>query len=396
MTYAIQDVQNDLAGVIHGTSISKVTNLYNLLNRTARQLLQDVDLMETKRIVQIGQVFNSVYDYSAPSDLKGNRIIDIRQQAGRKGDTWPQRFNQFFDKTKWLANQNMFTIQHNTGVKSLRIASPSQVGPIVLDSTSSATNWLPGALASNVTLDTQFNVAGSGAIQFDQTGNGYLENSALSSVDLTKHKNISTLFLWVNMPTILTSVELRFGSSAANYYLSLQSVRADGTAFQVGWNLISVPWAGLAPVGVPVITAFNYMRVTTNGASMVGLKIDYPVSILGTILEVEYYSKFLFRNPTTNAFQETVVSDTADLSTILNLDTESYNLYFNLSAYYISQQLQGSDATFDTKYWMGEYEKSLKRYKNLYPSEIQPVQEAYYSVSKGNYDGFVPGVTTRP
>src|SRR5947208_1280225 len=84
MSYTVQTVLNDLAGVIHGTTITKVPNIYGVLNRAARAVLLDVDPKETQRIVQLAsQVFNDVFDYPIPADVKGDRLVDLRLTAGR-------------------------------------------------------------------------------------------------------------------------------------------------------------------------------------------------------------------------------------------------------------------------------------------------------------------------
>jgi len=396
MGIPISTIKDDLRGVIHGTTVDKITNLYGIFNRTASQVLLDVDLQETRQITTLAQVFNSVYDYAAPADLKGNRIIDLRPQAGRKGDTWPQRFNQFFDKKKWLKNQNQFTTQHNSGVKSLRIDAPFLTAPIVLSDTGSVSPWTAAGTASNIGIDTKFNPAGSGAIQFNMTsGTGYIEASTLPSVDLTGHELIDQEFFWAYLPAVPTSVELRWGSSTTEYYYGSATTQADGSALKIGWNIITIPWQTATVVGAPDITAYDTVRFSVVSAvAMTGVKFCYPTSNLGQYLEAEYYSKYMFRNPSTNVFQEKVVDDSSDLETLVNVDTESYPVFFNKLCFFIAQQLQGADATYDVTYWDGEYNKALKRYKNLYPSEVQFSQEPYYEPTKGNYDGFVPKIWT--
>lgn len=396
MGIPISTIKDDLRGVIHGTTVDKITNLYGLFNRTASQVLLDVDLQETKQIQTLAQVFNSVYDYSSPEDLKGNRIIDLRPQAGRKGDTWPQRFNQWFDKKKWLKNQNQFTVQHKSGVKSLRIDAPFLTAPIVLSDTGSVSPWSVGGTASTLGIDTKFNPAGSGAIQFNMTaGTGYIQASTLASVDLTGHEQIDQEFFWAYFPSVPTSVELRWGSSPIAYYYGSATTQADGTPLKAGWNMITIPWATASISGSPVISAYNTIRFSiVSPSAMVGVKFCYPTSNQGQYLEAEYYSKYMFRNPTTNVFKEKVVDDSTDLDTLVNVDTESYPIYFNKLCFFIAQQLQGKDATYDVTYWDGEYKNALKRYKNLYPSEVQFAQEPYYEVTKGNYDGFVPKIWT--
>src|SRR6185295_7542191 len=97
----------------------------------------------------------------------------------------------------------------------------------------------------------------------------------------------------------------------------------------------------MSTTGSPSSSALTYARVSvvmtgTNTA----VKVNGLNSILGTVLQYSYYSKYLFRNSSTGTYQETVLDD-ADL---INLDTESYNLLFNQVAYLASQQQQGMDA----------------------------------------------------
>lgn len=398
MPFSLQTLKDDIAGAIHGTTVTKITNLSSLINRSASEILLDVDLAETKRITSLGLVFNSVYDYSSPSDLKGNRIIDIRPQAGRKGDVWPQRFNQWFDKKKWLKNQNQFTVQHNQSVKSLRVDAPFLSAPITISDTGSTSSWSASGTASNITIDTVYNVAGAGALQFDvSTGTGYIENAALSAVDLSDHVGIAQEFFWAYFPSVPTSVSLRWGSSSSDYYSYSMTSQADGTSFRSGWNLLTSPWAGLTPTGTPVDTAYDYVRFTVvSPTNLVGVKFCSLTSNLGSYLEAEYYSKFFFRTQA-GVFQETISAselvDSPD-TIYLNVDTESYPIVFSKVMCGVSQQLQADDAKKDLEHFEKMYTKSLLRYKNMYPSEVQFSQEPYYEPTKGNYDGFVPKIYT--
>lgn len=390
MAYNITTVLNDLSGVVHGTQINKVPNPYGLLNRTARTILLDVDPKETQRIVQLGQVFNDVFDYSLPADVKGDRIVDLRVQAGRQpGDVFTQGYAQTFDAKKLLGFANKTYTQWNTGIKTFRIEAPTLQSPITLTDTSSTTGWTVTAGAQNLSLNTTNYPAGGGAIQFDLaagSSTGSVQISTLSPIDLTGHVNIDTLFFWAYLPTgaSITNLILRWGSDVtANYYTYTATTTQQGTSFQNGWNLISMPWASATKVGSPTITAYDSVQltVTYNSTLQTGVMFSNLTSNPGTIFEIQYYSKYLFRDPSTNAFQETVV-DTTDNNKILNLDTESYNLFFNKAAFYVAQTLQGADAGYDATYWDTEYQTALTRYRALNPSEAMVKTEAYYDLPK--------------
>lgn len=399
MSYTVQTLLNDIEGVVHGTTTNKIPNIYGVINRAARAVLLDVDPKETQKIVELSsQVFNDVFDYPLPADVKGDRIIDLRIQAGRlPGDVFVQDYAQTFDSQKTLGLSNAVYTQWNTGVKTFRIEAPTLTSPTVITDTGSITDWSATTGASTITLDTTNNVAGSGAIVFNLdagSASGYIENSALSAIDLSSAVNVDTLFMWVYLPTAssVTSINLRWGSDDSNYYNYTVTANQQGNAFENGWNLLSFPWVLATKVGTPVDTEYDYVRATFNYDSTLqtGVKICSLTSNPGFIFELQYYSKYLFRSASTNAFQETV-TDSADNSKLINLDTESYNLLFNKAAFFIAQSLQGADAQYDARFWDSEYQAALARYKAQNPSEAMKKAEPYYRIQKKNYTRFNPG-----
>lgn len=386
MSYSITTLKNDLSGVLHGTTNNQIQNPEGVIDRAARQLLLDCDPQETKRTLEfVNPIYNTVFDYPIAADVKGNAIIDIRPQVQRlPGDIWLQSYNQAFDiaKQNIFSSTDMFTMNFNTGIKTIRINAPFLNPPVILNNADNTTDngtWTAGGTASNLSTNNTNFVQGSGALQFDVTvGAGYIENSTMSALDLTADLNQSSLFVYVYVPTgtNLTSVNLRWGSSSSNYYSSTVTLNQNGVAFQNGWNLCQFIWSSASVVGSPDVTAINYVRITLNmtGTNTACL-VNGVNSILGTILAYEYYSKYLFRDAITGAFQETVTDD----SNLINLDTESYNLLFNLVAHFAGQQQQGIDATYyDGQFFMTEYQNCLAKYKLRYRSEIQKPQSVYY------------------
>jgi hypothetical protein len=383
----IQSLLNDLSSTIHGTTANKVPNIFAHINRAGRTVLLDVDPKETQRIVALPQVFNNIFDYPIPTDVKGDGMIDLRPQAGRSPrDIFVQGYSQNFDAYKGVSLSNKIITQWNTGVKTLRIEAPTLTSPITLCDTGTITGWTATAGAQNISLDTSLNVAGGGDIQFDLaagSGTGSVQISTLSPVDLTGHVNIDTLFFWVYLPsgTSVTSIALRWGTDVtANYYTGTVTTTQQGTAFQTGWNLISIPWSTATKVGSPTSTLFKAVQliVSYNSTLQTGVRFCNLTSNTGYIFELQYYSKYLFRNPSTNIFQETVVDVATDANTLINLDTDSYNLLFNKCAFYVAQALQGSDAAYDATVWDTEYSTALQKYKNINPSEKIIKTESYY------------------
>jgi len=371
-------------------------NLNGLINRAARQLLLDVDPQETKRTVEfVNPIFDTVYDYPIAADVKGNKIIDIYPQVQRlPRDIWSQAYNQAFDVAKQniFSLKNMFSVNFNTSLKTLRVNAPFLNAPVIVSQIDNITNngtWAVGGTATNLTENNSNFVQGAGSLQFDVTvGTGTLENSTLTAVDLSDYLNQSSLFVWVYVPTgsQLTSVDLRWGSDNANYYNLTVTQNQQATAFVNGWNLCQFTWSSATVTGAPVDTAIDYARVSLVMTGVnTGVKVNGMNSILGTILNYEYYSKYLFRNSSTGAYQETVLAD-ADL---VNLDTESYNLLFNQVAYLATQQQQGIDASYDASIFKDAYDTGILRYKAQYKSEVQKPQSTYYSQPNTGYGRYL-------
>ncbi len=396
MSYSVSVAKQDLEAVLHGTTNNQITYINGLFNRTARTLLLDIDPQETKRIVQFtAPIFNSVFDYPLASDVKGISVIDIRPQVNRTDlDIYGQDYSQAFD----LAKQNnynlksQFNINFNTALKSIRINAPFLPPPLILNQADTVTGngtWAVGGTATNINTNSQSYVAASSSLQFDvATGAGWVENSTMTAINLSQFVNQTSMFLYAYMPTgsQFTNVKLRWGSSSANYYEVTATQTQQGTVFQNGWNLLQFPWLGATVVGSPNSSSISYLRVTyTVTASQTSAGLNQISNILGNIMEYEYYSKYLFRDGTTGAFQETVTND----SNLINLDTESYNLFFNLLAHFATQQQQGLSAMFyDGTFFGQQYQDGIAKYKGRYKSEIQKPQSQYYQKPNTTYNGF--------
>jgi hypothetical protein len=308
---------------------------------------------------------------------------------------WTQAYNQAFDiaKQNIYASQDMFTMNFNSGIKTIRINAPWLNPPVIINQIEGITlngTWAVGGTASNLSVNNTNFAQGAGSLQFDTTaGAAYLENSTMTAVDLSAVVNQSYLFVWVYVPTgsSLTSVNLQWGSDSSNYYSSTVTTNQQGNAFVNGWNLCQFVWSSASTTGTPVSSAIDYARVTLNvTGTLTGCLVNGLESILGSILSYEYYSKYLFRDAVTGAFQETVT----DGSNLINLDTETFNLLLFLVAYYAVQQQQGLDAQFyDGTFLLQQYQTALARYKQMYKSEVQKPQSLYYIMNRPGYGRYL-------
>ncbi len=393
--YSITRLEADLGGVLHGTTINQITNLYGLIDRAASQFLLECDPNESIRMIPFPSViYNEVYDYAVPTDLKGNKVLDIQPQVDRTGvDIWTQSYIQAFDVAKTTALSNGFDINFNSGLKTIRINAPYLPVPVVLNSASQTTagngTWTVGGDASNLSVNNTNFVATPSSLQFDlsgATGTGYLQISNMPAVDLSLLVNQTVQFLYTYLPTgtDFSSINFRFGSSSSNYYSYTATVTQQNVAFGNGWNLLAFPWLGSSTVGTPNSASITYLRVTWNytvGHAQTAVLLNNIVANLGRILNVVYYSKYMFSDAITGAYKERVT----DVSDIINLDTEAYAIFFNLVAFLAMQQQQGLDAAFyDGNFFLQQYQMGLLRYKQMYPSQQQKAQSVYYKMINGN------------
>lgn len=388
MAYSITNLGADLEACLHGTTLNQVTNLFGLYNRAARQLLLDCDPQETKREVALSNnVYGEIYNYALPVDLKGNKIVDIRQQVQRIPlDNPIQQYSKDFDRFKSVAQYQNFNINFNTAVKTLRLDIPQLNPGTVINQADSVTGngtWTAGGSASNLSADQVNFISPSASLKFDlaagaNPSTGYLENSTFSAVDLTDFLNQGANFWWSYLPTAsdFTNMIIRLGSDSTNYYQWTVTTTFEATTFANGWNQQGPAWLGASVTGSPDITNIGYCRVTWtyNGTAQTAVRLNQIESKLGSIFNLVYYSKYLFRDVTTGAFQETVTDNT----NLVNLDTESYNLLVDLVVLFAVQQQFSAEGPFDDKVFREKYAKDLSRYKDMYKSEIDQPSSVYY------------------
>lgn len=393
MAYSIATLKDDLTGIGHGTTIDKVRNPDLMINRAARELLLDVDPQETVRIAPMQAPFyDRVYEYAAPSDLKGVSIIDIRPQVQRNPINNPsQTYSRLFDINKNNPGFPIFNVNFDSSVKTINYSNPELQPSVLVNGAQTLTEngtWA-GTNISNIENDSVNFVYGSSSIKFtiDAGANpttATITCTGMNSVDLTRDYNQGAEFIYVYLsdPATVTAIAYRWGTSAAAYYTRSVTTQFDGTAFQEGWNLLQYDWDGATVVGVPDYTNITFTAVvfTTDGTVQNNVRVNSFTSKLGSIYNIIYYSKFMFRDYITGAYTETISSD----NDLINLDTETYNLLTNKCAVLMAQQMQGEDSNFDYTFFERRYEDALDKYKLRYKSQIIKPKQPYYGGYKQN------------
>jgi len=385
MSLTILQIKAELAAMMHGTTLDNIANQSGVFNRAARQLMADVDLFETKRKTTTPlTVFDSVYDYSAPANLKADKIIDIRKQAKRySSDQFTQKYNEDFDANKSISS-NFFTVEYRNGTKVLRV-DDSINKVITVDTVNDTTGWAVGGDATNLTQDTLNYITGSASLNFDLSGagtSGYLEKTLTVAIDLSEHEDQSSLFTWVFIPdvSIITSFNLRWGNDSSNYW-DRTVTAGHFDSFTNGWNLLRFDWNGATETGAPASATTDYLRFTVNydGTADTDLRLDNIVSNLGALYEVLYYGDQIFQDNS-----GTFISRTTLDTDIVILEDQSMNLFVYKSAEMMAQQAQQQGQNVDVGYFANEYAKQLRSYKQDFLSEAIRPQSSYYSMNRNS------------
>jgi hypothetical protein len=217
----------------------------------------------------------------------------------------------------------------------------------------------------------------------------------MSSVDLSDEDEVGSLWLRIYFPdsSIITNVELRWGSSSSNYWSATATSPHDQSSFQNGWNVLRFDWNGATETGTVDPSAITYARITINydGTAETDIRVDKLTVSLGEIYELEYYSNYMFQS-SGGTWKEKASSD----SDVINLDQLAYQIYVMETAKAVVQQVKTQQAKSDLAFLNEElYGDPRKQKMGLYdiyeeqhPSEAIKKQSFYWDseVYEDDYD----------
>lgn len=395
MSYLVSQAKDDLAGIAHGKTVSKITVINGAGRRAARNLLATIDPHETIQIDTI-TLYDKIADYAAPAGLKGNKIIDIRPQfnsysSRSPADNLSNRMSKDFDiRRNW---GSWFTVMDVNGLKYLRIKAELSPSAISFDTLSVLTGWAATASASNLAVENL--IYSQGALQFDMAAGvnptaGYIQSQTITQQNMASIVNKSAAFVELYIPTAaalaaIISIDLRWGTdTVANYYNRTVTTAHLG-ALKVGKNILRFDWNGATKTGATIdATKIDSARITvnTNGTAISALIVSNLLFSVGQIWDIEYYSKYLFRTAA-GVWSESITDDTD----LVNLDETSFNGFLFEWALAALQQIQGKDAQADREFFRSQlYGKPTEQIEGFYPtykkdnpSQAEKVTQTYYS-----------------
>lgn len=385
-TYSQSDLQAIVNGNLH-QKFSQCASPQVTMNRAVRFVLGDMDMYSTKRSVQLSpNLFDDNYDYTAPSDLKGNKIIDIRKQVNRSIiDRFRLVDQADFSRKKGLY-QNRIALYDANFSRILKVDGIEGSSKLVIHNCDSITangTWAATADASNLTVDSNEFVSGSGSLNFDMAAGattGYIENSTLTDVDLTDYDEQGSIFVWVFIPDYsdaqgdtVTNFILRWGNDSSNYWSRTITTNNEGVTFYDGWNLLRFDWNGATETGTVDPATIDYLRLTVTKSASLAADTDWRVDEIvikkGDIYYTDYYSKYGWQTSAGVYLEESTTA-----TDLVIADTDEIEIIAFKTSEFGAQELKEYD---DVSYFRTEYEKAKMKYESKYPSEALKVIRSY-------------------
>lgn len=389
MTITISEFKTRVANKIHGQNLSKVQDVNGLIYEAAGNVLSAIDPVETKRTANVTNgLYDSVYEYICPSDLKKDRIIDIRPIDRRYiNDNLHLTTSAEFDRFK---TNNSFAIESKNGLRTVRISKDATAG-IVLNTCDSLTNngtWAVSSDASNLQVDSINKLTGAGSLSFDLDAagtSGVLTNSTMESVDVSDYPTEHSVFVPVYIPsTSISSITLKWGSSDSNYYSKSVTVTQDNNSFFVGWNTLRFDRSSATETGTVDDSAIVYSEIifTYSSATIIAsVRVDSITFRQPSPYEILYYSRYLFTNNSGTWIEKPTAIDDSD---IVQLDVDGINILLYEVCYLIAQELAGEDSTFDSNFWETKRDEAWDTYKSANKTEAKKPRVYYYRTRRMN------------
>ena len=372
------------------TSVSKIVSgdftagdFLTIANDAVREVLADLDLRGSKRKTALSpNLFDEIYQYSCPSTLKGDKVIDIAPQISRtKLDYWNLVPAREFDRYK-VDGDNLVAIARDDLVNKVLISRPIDDDELTIDRLDAVGDWAAFGDGTNLTADAENYVKGSSAINWDINADGGttagIVNGSVDSFDTSIYATAGSAFVWVYISSItnLTNFILRIGNSSSAYDYITITTNNEGAAFYAGWNLLRFDFSDKATTGSPTRTACDYVALymTKDGAkvSETDYRFDNLVLKLGEHWNLSYYCRYLWQSSA-----GVYLEDATATTDVLNCETDEFPLFIRKTAQLMETHLKQHDLA-------DRHESKYKEMKAQYlfdnPSEALLLQQTYYDL----------------
>ena len=299
-------------------NVTSTTSIRTIINRGVRKAVSDIDFRSTIRKSSLSpNLFSNIYQYSSPTDLKADRIIDVLPQINRNRHmSWDYVTTEEFDRYKAEGSEfsdedfnvlgdyprNLLAISNDDMVRKLLLSMEVSDTGYTIDSLNSVEDWIGFGDGENLIADSDNYVKGNASINFDINDDGGttagIENSNLPTFDLTDYLSTGSAFVWtyISDTTNITNYILRLGSDSSNYYYITVTTTNEGVSFENGWNLLRFDMNSKTETGSVDDDNCSYCALYMTKDAGKTDETDYRFNNLiiqkGVHFSTKYYSKY--------------------------------------------------------------------------------------------------------
>jgi len=352
---------------------------FEFFTESIRELRRGRTLPEQRRPLTM-DFFSNVFQYQLQDDF--DSFIKPHLSLFEQSDQGPYliygRDKDFFANNKYgLALTNEIDNKYLLA----RISGKADISVDKFNDTDTSAYTISGD-GSNLAVNNYQYMEDEQSLQFDITNNTnstVIAKTLDPSVDLTDMiKYSGTAFVYVYMPTVLTSVKLRLISTPGNYYETVPVIKNFyGQSFQTGWNLIAMPLRTKTTTGTPDSTAISSyeLEINNTGITDVGFLLDALYLRIPTKMELPYNSKNLVLDAN-GSYKETVDAGT---DTILCDKTFEAVIMYNSTWHAATWKYNDKDLSDNA---LAKFKQAMIEFNRRFPSTEAPVQSSYYKNNK--------------
>jgi len=375
---AIQDCSQELN--IIGQKVSQ-SDFILFFNRANKYFFTNYKIPTTQK-EQDMLVFDNVFEYPIPTDFVGFTELE------RPYDMTQPKFRHSTEKEVVHTvggNRTAFKFNRDTQFLMIDYGQPSpdtgnNLGANYLNTCDSPTDngtWTVSGDGSNLAADQQYFTQGSGSLRFLVTyssGVTTLVNSTMNPVDISDFITAGFVFLDLFNPnnTAVTSVRIRIGSDALNYYESTATTRYRGDSIGQSFGQIGFDMSQKTTVGSPNNQSTTYVQVVITQPDQGGLyRLDNIFIANPTFFKLPYYSKYNVKaNDGTYKEKVTETGDTL-------LCPMDFDEAFTYKVCELAASLKLSDPA-EANYFRGELDPKEAGLRSKYPSGEPRTNVSYY------------------
>lgn len=346
----VSDLKEDVSAILTGIDLDDVPNVYGSFQRAVSTLIQKAPVLEASGRDSI-MLYDGVTDYLAPETIFGGALLDIRPQ-GVPRNPWDDVLKipiLRFDLSKNYVTPSGYRVTFESRKEQIimRIAQNFAYKKITLDSMTQTDGWTLAGDATGLAADTTVYYQQPASLRFNLAAAGTqatMTKTLDNSLDLSDYEGVGVAFLAIYMPNQngiapITSVAVKIGSSAADYYEITKTEGFLGAFYANDFLLVAFDLAGVASTGSPDFSAVDYLQVLLNfnGTAVPNVRLGDLFISLPSSHEVLYYSPAVFVHDSDDASEDI----TDDDDTIL-FHNAAYNIYVQEAAREVAKN-QGGD-----------------------------------------------------